>query len=284
MEIFAQFESYLFSQGLSKKTGYLYVSSMRRFIKWFEETYGDFNIAAITALDIADYRRYLLGLRKKPATVNHALDVLKSFYSWAYAEKFVSINPAVGIKRIKEQKNGPRWIGKRELGSFVRAVQKHGSLRDQAMVVSLLHTGVRISELLSLRLDNVVIRERSGIFKVYGKGDKYREVPLNCTVRKVLKEYINGISGDWLFSGSGRVGPMTSRSAQWIFKKYKRLSGVDATPHMFRHTFGKMLIDAGESHDKVAALLGHASLNTTARYTIPSANDLERSVEKLSWE
>ncbi|MHB8157257.1 MAG: tyrosine-type recombinase/integrase, partial [Desulfocucumaceae bacterium] len=109
-------------------------------------------------------------------------------------------------------------------------------------------------------------------------------VPLNATVRNVLKEYMKGIKGDWLFSGSGRDGTMTSRSSQRMFNKYKRLSGVDATPHMLRHTFGKMLIDAGESHDKVAALLGHASMNTTARYTIPSAHDLECSVEKLSWE
>ncbi len=59
---------------------------------------------------------------------------------------------------------------------------------------------------------------------------------------------------------------------------------MDVTPHMLRHTFGKMLVDTGESLDRVAALMGHANLNTKARYTIPSVQDLEHAVEKLAWE
>lgn len=83
---------------------------------------------------------------------------------------------------------------------------------------------------------------------------------------------------------SGKNGPMTKRAAERMFKKYYRLSGVDVTPHRLRHTFCKMLIDAGESLDRVAMLAGHENLNTTARYTKPGREDLEMAVEKLAWE
>jgi len=151
-------------------------------------------------------------------------------------------------------------------------------------VLLLIHTGLRISEAVSLKIDDVIIRERSGIVRVrHGKGDKYREVPLNLTVRRALDGYISETKGEWLFPGR-RGGHITTRSAENVLTKYGRVSGLNVTPHILRHTFGKMLVDAGESLDRVAALMGHANLNTTARYTRPSVQDLEKAVDRLAWE
>ncbi|SHJ64823.1 integrase/recombinase XerC [Desulfofundulus thermosubterraneus DSM 16057] len=276
---------HLKSRNCSWRTVTAYTGALRSFIKWLEETTGcPFDPASVTPLDVADYRRHLLNRNRKPATINLHLDALSSFFSWAATSGMTTSNPAEGVRRVPEQRGAPRWLTRQELGALMRAVQKYGISRDRALLAVLLHTGLRISEAVSLHVGDVVIRERSGWVTVReGKGGKRREVPLNVTARRVIQEWLNvHPGGDWLFPG--RKGHMTARAAEKILEKYARLAGVEVTPHQLRHTFCKMLVDAGESLDRVAVLAGHANLNTTARYTRPSVKDLERAVEKLAWE
>ncbi|WP_245574417.1 tyrosine-type recombinase/integrase [Desulfovirgula thermocuniculi] len=157
--------------------------------------------------------------------------------------------------------------------------------KDGALLALLLHAGLRVSEAVNLRVQDVVIRERSGFVRVrHGKGGKYREVPLNVTVRRILKEYLAELppQSEWLFPS--KRGPMAPRVVQKRLKLFGRIAGVEVTPHKLRHTFCKTLVDAGESLDKVELLTGHTRLDTTAIYTRPGRTDLERAVEKLSWE
>lgn len=88
-----------------------------------------------------------------------------------------------------------------------------------------------------------------------------------------------------MFPGRAGAHPLTSRAAQQAFARYVRRAGLQlaVTPHTLRHTFAKRLVDEGVSLDRVAALAGHASLSTTARYTRPTAADLEQAVSKLDW-
>jgi len=164
VEILYNYKTYLQGRGLSQRTVSSYITTLLRFARWMEQTYGDFDPAAVTPLDVTGYRRCLLERGRKPATVNHALDVLSSFFSWAVAEGIVQADPTAGVKRVQEQKNAPRWLDRRELGVFVRAVQKYGKDRDMALAMLLLHTGLRISEAVSLRLEDMVLRKRSGFF------------------------------------------------------------------------------------------------------------------------
>lgn len=283
MDTLTRFKNNLLARGLSIGTAATYLGHLRRFFLWLEGTYGEADVGAVTPLDVADYRRYLLNKNRKPATVNNALDAVSSFFAWAKEAGIVDADPTEGVKRLPEQKAAPKWLGRRELGALMRAVQKHGSKKDQVLMALLLHTGLRVSEAVSLRTADVVIRERSGWVVVRsGKGGKYREVPLNATVRRVLAEHLEGLDGEWLFPGKN--GHMTRRAAEKAVAKYARIAGVDASPHSFRHTFCKMLVDAGESLDRVAMLAGHENLNTTARYTRPGRADLEKAVEKIAWE
>ncbi len=283
MDSIKGFERYLQSRGLSQRTICSYLTRLNKFNSWLLERYENAELVSVTALDIADYRRHLIGLGKKPATVNLSLDVLRSFYKWADINNIVPINPTSEVKRVSEQQKAPKWLKRKNLGKFMRAVQKYGSIRDIALINLLLHTGLRISETCSLLREDLIIKERSGVVKVReGKGDKYREVPLNITIRKILNIYLTDLTGKWLFPG--RKAHMTTRTAERIISKYARIADVEVTPHMLRHTFGKMLIDAGESLDRVAALMGHSDLNTTAKYTRPSICDMEKAVEKLAWE
>ena len=88
-----------------------------------------------------------------------------------------------------------------------------------------------------------------------------------------------------MFPGRAGVRPLTSRAVQQAFARYARRASlqVAVTPHTLRHTFAKRLVDEGVSLDRVAALAGHSSLSTTARYTRPTAADLEQAVSKLDW-
>jgi len=282
-----QFVTNARSRGLSENTVRSYVGHVRRFAEWYEQSSGPFDPAAVTPLDVAEYRRWLQGGGSKPATVNLVLVALSRFFAWAADVGACSLNPAVGVKRVPEQVPGPRWLDRKALGALMRAVMRYGTGRDRVLIMLLFHTGLRVSTACGLRVDDVEIRERSGRVRVsHGKGGKYREVPLNVTIRKVLKEYLESHhpGAEWLFLN--RYGErLNERSAERAVRKYARLAGLDrVTVHTLRHTFCKMLVDAGESLDRVAALAGHSSLNTTARYTKPSFTDLEKAVARLAWE
>jgi len=150
-----------------------------------------------------------------------------------------------------------------------------------------LSTPLRVSELCALDVSDIVLNERSGSVVVrYGKGGKRREIPLNATARRALKAWlkVRGSGPGSLFT-SRRGGGITPRGVEYMVARYAYDARLeDVTPHTLRHTFCKQLVDAGESLDRVAILAGHASLNTTARYTRPTVRDQEAAVGKLEWE
>jgi site-specific recombinase XerD len=150
-------------------------------------------------------------------------------------------------------------------------------------------TGLRLSELVALGVTDVRIRERAGRVTVRsGKGGRWRTVPLNRETRKRLREWlaVRPDTGDEALFMGRRGHPLRHRGVERIVTRLAvdaKLPPQDVTPHTLRHSFAKALLDAGASLDKVQTVLGHESLVTTARYTIPSDNDLERAVGRISW-
>ena len=164
----------------------------------------------------------------------------------------------------------------------------------------LLHTGMRVGELCNLRVSDIRISTNSNMITVReGKGTKRRNIPLNSTVISVLKDYLKSLSSGeqaalitgpnpeknrFLFYGQKRM-PLTDRGIRYIIQKYAYVAKIDKlSPHVFRHTCAKNLIDAGQSIDRVAKILGHSNINTTSIYTIPTERDLHITMESISWE
>lgn len=116
------FSTYLCGRGLAKRTVEIYMANLKTFTNWLHHTHGEDDLLTVTALDVADYRRYLLNQGRKPATVNLALDVLNSFYTWAVAGSLIFLNPLTEIKRVPEQKKAPRWLERKELNALMRTV------------------------------------------------------------------------------------------------------------------------------------------------------------------
>lgn len=280
------YAAFLRARGLAEQSVRCYLGQTRAFVAWYERERGPFRVDSVARLDVADYRRHLQDAGRKPATVNLVLVVLTSFFNWVVGEGLAPANPAVGVKRVPEQVPGPRWLDREAVRALLAAVSTHGPLRDRVLISVMLHTGLRVSEVCGLRPDDLELRDHTGRLRVRrGKGGKYREVPLNSAVRRVLQEYLaSHPGGPWLFFSRQRTR-LSVRSAERIVSRYARLAGLEGvTAHALRHTFCKMLVDAGESLDRVATLAGHANLTTTARYTRPSMTDLERAVGKLTWD
>lgn len=123
-------------------------------------------------------------------------------------------------KLIPVIKSSPRQISDGEESAMVSAVTNYGSVRDRTIIILMFHTGLRAAEVCQLRWEHIHLRKRSGYLEVYGKRNKYREVPLNATIRKVLLEYTPVIEGDWLFISRKTKSAITTRALGYLISKY----------------------------------------------------------------
>jgi integrase/recombinase XerC len=286
------FETYLKEQDASPASIAGYLSDLKKFARWYEATTGKPpQPGRVISLDIIEFRGYLQNAKQKAATINRALASLSIFFSWAIGIGDVSNNPVSGVKYLKQEKTAPKWLDKYDQSALLRAVmdRKKPSLRDFAIITLLIHAGLRVSESCRLDLGDVTLLERSGSAQILGKGNKYRDVPLNITARKALKDWLDkrGNAPGPLFTSQKKGGRLTPKDIQLLITRYAAHimgDGANVTPHTLRHTFCKALIDRGVSIDQVAALAGHGNINTTARYTKPSQKDLQRAVQKTAWE
>ena len=274
-------------QETAPKTREAYRLDLLHFTAWFAGTVGEtFRPEAVTPTDIREYRGHLMNVEhRQPSTVNRRLAALRRFFVWAKATGLVKELPTENVKGVAASPRAPHWLDKRDVDRLIRTVERHGNTRDLAIVLTLRHTGIRVSELSALKVGDVEASERKGTLTVRsGKGSKFRVLPLNVDARRAIAAYVDvrpKVSDDHLFIGQRGQG-ISSRAVELLVTKYARLAGLeDVTPHTLRHSFGKHALDAGGDLVSVSALLGHQRLETTAIYTTPSARDLERVVEKL---
>jgi len=287
------YTDYLASSGKSSQTVKAYSSDIGAFSLWWEQTYGQaFDANAITPRDVIEYRAYLVRLGRKPTTINRRLVALRRFFDWAHRQEHTTDSPFDVLEnyRIKQQQGiAPKWLDAKQQNALLREVRRRKNKRDIAMIQTLIRAGLRVSELVQLELGDVEIGERAGKVVVrQGKGTKYREVPLSKEVRHALDGYLQerqkvDVASERLFLG--QRGPMGVRGVQKVVAKYAYHAYIEnVTPHTLRHTFGKNLTDAGVSLEKIAALMGHESLETVRIYISPSYLDLEKAVRQGNGE
>jgi integrase/recombinase XerC len=299
-KLLTNFKNYMDDQDLSPLTIKGYLSDLQNFLRWFEQTNGeDLAVQRITPTDVKDYKHFLLSVeRRKAGTVNRRLAALTALCKWARLTKQITSDPTENIKGVAGVVRGPKWLDKHEQHRLIRAIENDLELakqkypkrcvtrrRDASMVLFLLHTGLRLSEAINLQMSDIQLSERKGSVLVQnGKGNKQRSVPLNSDARKALQEWIEvRPQSDHLWmTVEGERESLSGRTVQRILQRYAKAAQLDElTPHVCRHTFAKNLVENEVGLEKVAALLGHSSLNTTRIYITPSARDLELAVEHL---
>jgi site-specific recombinase XerD len=295
------FNNYLEDQDLSPLTVKGYLSDLHHFSRWFEQTNGeDLTVERITPTDVKEYKHFLLSVeRRKAGTVNRRLAALAALCKWARQTKQITSDPTENIKGVVGVTRGPKWLDKHEQHRLIRAIENDLELakknypkrwvtrrRDASLVFFLLNTGLRLSEAIGLQLSDLQLSERKGSVLVQnGKGNKQRSVPLNSEARKELQEWmdIRPKSDHLWMTVEGEHECLSGRTVQRILQRYAKAAQLDdLTPHVCRHTFAKNLVENEIGLEKVAALLGHSSLNTTRIYITPSERDLELAVEHLT--
>ena len=285
-----QFTNHLIASGKSPHTIEAYGRDVKLFSEWFVQTNArELAPERITPIDVREYRSYLLTVKNyKPATVNRKLSSISAFCEWAREAGLISANPVDGISQVDEVRPAPKWLDKNEQYALLRAVQQKGRKRDIALITLMLNTGLRVSEVSELTVDDIQIAPRKGSVSVRGgKGEKFRTVPLNVDTRKAIVDYLSQTDSqdDSHLFVSQRGGPLQPSGIYYLVNRYAYDARLDeVTPHTLRHTFGKNLVDAGVPLDRVAQLLGHESVDTTRIYTTPSEQDLQREVEKIALE
>jgi site-specific recombinase XerD len=286
---FKRFESELARQDKSAATQRGYLSDLRDFAAWVEQTYGEpFDPRRLVREDVRAYRSHLLTVRRqKPATINRKLASLGSFCRWAVAEGLLESDPSTGVEGVSQVQPPPRALEKADLNRLIRRTQQEGNALHIAVVTMLAYTGLRAAELCGVQKADVEMSERKGAVTVRGKGEKYRTVPLNAETRRALQAYLKVRPATRKDEGAvfiGQRGALTESGAWRIVAKYADLAGLaDVSPHVLRHTFAtRLLRDAEADVVTVANLMGHADVRTTARYTTPTQADLEQAVEALA--
>ncbi len=296
------FEDYLKNQDFSKITVRGYLFDITHFSEWFLKTNGEkMTPAQITPIDIKTYRQFLLvEERYKANTINRRLAAISTYIKWARSTGQIFSDPSENIKGVSKVKESPKWMNKNEQYALQRAIEKDLQIsklrfpkrwiarrRDASLVIFLLNTGLRLTELIAMRMDDLQLSERKGSVLVQnGKGGKQRNIPLNAEARKALQDWLavrpkTKSPYVWTAIETNATG-LSGRAIQRIMKRYSEEAGIDEiTPHICRHTFAKNLINQGVGLEKIAMLLGHSSLNTTRLYITPDEHDLESAVGKL---
>src|SRR6266545_2063416 len=257
-----------------------YVSDLSQFIAWYEQRAsqtGDdgvlFSPREITTAVLLRYRDVLQEREQKPASINRALLSLKRYFHWACSQQRVSSDPSVPVKLVGETSVPPRQLSDQEELALIEAVSRYGTFRDRTMILLLLHTGLRASELCGLRRDQITLGKGSGQLCVVDKRNNTRSVPLDAAAHRALEEYLPSLRAHspWVFPSEKTHKALSERALGYIIKKYADLAHVaDVSPHDLRHRFGYRMA-ATTPLPELAQMMGHASVDTTRLYfTLPA--------------
>lgn len=279
-----------------------YELDLNQFVTWIENIIPKACMADIGTLTLQQYRNHLErhGNQKtnkglSASTINRMIQSLRKFLNWAYKKNLIERDPSQDLKLKTLQKNfSPKALDKAEIHKMLTlAGRGNSSQRNYALFQLLLQTGLRIGEVENLKLEDIYLYDRSGEIRVKdGKGRKERAVPLNSSVRKALKDYLQErknkacekklIESNYVFVNSKET-PLKKRALQKIISQIMKKAGIPAaSAHTLRHTFATAHYNDHKKLVELSNLLGHSNLNTTARYTQASKEQLAEQLESSS--
>ena len=274
MEYLSGYERFLTEEKkASPNTLSSYLRDVRQYLGWLGEA--GLSPAQAVHADVEAYTRSMTAHGKSAATVTRCQASLKSFYSWLMEIGQVSENPARGLTQAKVERKLPHILTSREVELFLEQPDPSDAkgCRDKAMLELLYATGIRVSELIGLDLENLNLS--AGFIRCASRG-KERIIPLYQTAVRALQNYLDRVRPQMvehpdekaLFVNMG--GERMSRQGFWkIIKHYQEKAGIqkDITPHTLRHSFAAHLLENGADLHSIQEMLGHADISSTQIYT-----------------
>ena len=269
-------------RGLAKATLTSYGADLRGLASWLGSRGDSFENADRSKL--FDYLSARLSGGMKPRSGARLVSTLKQFYQWAIEQGLRSDDPATDLATPKLPRSLPKAMTETEVESLLRApdIAAPLGMRDKAMLELLYATGLRVSELVSLRGEQLSLAQ--GVVRVRGKGAKERLVPLGDEAQHWVERYLKEARGaihvrpePALFI-TQRGMAMTRQGFWLLIKRYALIAGVRATlsPHTLRHSFATHLLNHGADLRVVQLLLGHSDLSTTQIYTHVAREGLKK--------
>lgn len=271
--------------GLAKNTLEAYRRDLRLLGQWLAR--GRRSLLEASETDLLSYlaARHAAADRPRASTQARALSSFKRFYHYAVRERRISVDPTIKLDRPKKPPRFPRTLSEEEVVALLDAadVSTPLGLRDRAMLETLYATGLRVSELVSLKLAEASLD--MGVVRVFGKGLKERLVPLGEVAVEWIERYLKvgrptlakGRLNDAMFLTS-RGEAMTRQAFWYLIKRHaaSAIPGVRLSPHTLRHAFATHLLNHGADLRVVQMLLGHADISTTQIYTHVARERLKR--------
>ena len=233
-------------------------------------------VGALSRRDLEALVRQLMAEGRSPASVARLVACVRGFYRYLLLAGAIAVNPAADLRAPRAWKRLPKFLTPDEVESLLRAPDTTipRGLRDRALIELLYATGLRVSELVSLRHGQVNLNQ--GVLRIVGKGNRERLIPLGEEAVRWLTDFMRGARGEILLDRQTdhlfptRRGDRMTRQAFWhIIKRYAKKGGIekDLSPHTLRHAFATHLLNHGADLRVVQMLLGHSDLSTTQIYT-----------------
>ena len=282
-----QFLHYLSTErGFSPRTIEAYKHDLGKFSVFLSSI----NKVELTAITRADVGSFVSSLASSNAEITKArkLSTVKSFFNYLEGIDVLKTNPASHVMSPKIPQKEASYLNDEEYQRLMQTVRDVATpyywQRDLAIVTIFLHTGIRLSELVSLTLGSVDLSE--GTILIQGKGNKQRRLPLNNEVALVIKKYLSKrpeVETESLFVSKLGSG-LSARSVYHLIKRYLKKAGINKVKlgvHSLRHSFGASLLSKGVNLVVIQELLGHTKLETTRRYLHINNSDLRNAVDSL---
>lgn len=273
---FEQFEDYLtFERGLSERTVVAYGRDLARWVSMLSRT----QITNPAAIDVRLLREWVYELKEQglaPTSIRRAQSAVRTYFGFLLAEGVLDTDPTDRLESPRVDRTLPEFLSRDEVDRLLESPDPGHRLywRDRAILEVLYATGVRVSELVELRIAALDLEE--GFATVFGKGSKERLVPLGGPALRSVERYLRDVRPSLdKGKGAGRVflnarGTPIRRESIWtVVRRAAQRSGIprSISPHTLRHTFATHLVEGGADLAAVQELLGHTDISTTQIYT-----------------
>lgn len=291
----AQYQSYLNAErGYSSLTVQAYSKDIQAFVDYLRDNGGFTTFQSVQPLDVRVYLASLYDEVLARTTIARKVSSLKNFYAYLVKEGLAEDNPFEGVALRKHQAHLPEFLYDNELQALFKVaydkVDHPQYRRDAALLEFLFATGVRVSELSGMHLDQLDLNNQ--LVLVHGKGNKDRYVPFGSYAKKALQDYLENDRPELLAKNkkvdkpeevflNQHGGALTSAGVTYILQQLMNKTSLTGKihPHMLRHTFATALLNRGADMRTVQELLGHANLSTTQIYTHVSKAMLQSSYQ-----
>lgn len=283
------FKSYLkLERSLSKNSIEAYIRDIEKLVHYFEYKKQKPSISDVQTKDIKEFLQWVTELGMTASSQARVLSGVKAFFKYLVIEEIIKNDPAAIIETPKLGRKLPDTLSLAEINEIIDAIDASTAegMRNKAILETLYASGLRVSELVNLKLSDVYFE--IDFIKVTGKGDKERFVPMGTTAKKLIKIYIDEVrvhqkikkgEEDLLFLNR-RGSRLTRVMVFTIIKRLAIKAGIkkSISPHTFRHSFATHLVEGGADLRAVQEMLGHESITTTEIYTHLDRNYLKETI------